>query len=97
MPALAKFLVSILKSFTIDEYTVKDTLAFADEIVEQDSEVFMGSRDIDSLFTNTPLEETIDICTNTVFENTGRVEGLSKIEFKEPSMNLLQKIFFLKN
>ena len=96
MPALAKFLVSILKSFTIDEYTVKDTLAFADEIVEQDSEVFMGSRDIDSLFTNTPREETIDTCTNTVFENTGRV-GLSKKEFKEPSMNLLQKNFFLKN
>ena len=38
---------------------------------------------VDSLFTNNPLEGTIDICTNTLFENTERVEDLSKIEFKE--------------
>ena len=43
----------------------------------------MGSLDVDSLFTNILLEETIDICTNTLFENTEKVEGLSKIEFKE--------------
>ena len=43
----------------------------------------MGSLDVDSLFTNIPLEETIGICTNTLFENMEKVEGLSKIEFKE--------------
>ena len=43
----------------------------------------MGSLDVDSLFTKVPLEETIDICTNTLFKNTKKVEGLSKIEFKE--------------
>ena len=46
---------------------VKDLFAFGQEIVEQDSEFLMGSLDLDSLFTNTPLEETIDICTNTLF------------------------------
>ena len=35
---LAKFLVHILKSLTSNEYTVKDSFAFAEEIVEQDSE-----------------------------------------------------------
>ena len=40
----------------------------------------MGNLDVDSLFTNFPLEKTIDICTNTLFENTEKVEG--KIEFK---------------
>ena len=35
---LAKFLVPILKSFTSNEYTVKDSFAFAEEIVEQDCE-----------------------------------------------------------
>ena len=40
----------------------------------------MGSLDVDSLFTNIPLEETIVIGANTLFENT---EGLPKIEFKE--------------
>ena len=43
----------------------------------------MGSLDVDSLFTNIPLEETIDICTNKLFENMKKIEGLSKIEFKE--------------
>ena len=35
------------------------------------------------LFTNIPLEETIDICPITLFENMEKVEGLSKIKFKE--------------
>ena len=42
----------------------------------------MGSLDVDYLFINIPLEETIDICINTLFENTEKV-GLSKIEFKK--------------
>ena len=61
----------------------KDSFAFAEEIVEQDPEFFMGSLDVDSLFTNMPLEETIDICTNALYENTKKVESLSKIEFKQ--------------
>ena len=65
---LAKFLILILKSLTSNEHTVKDSFAFAEEIVEQDSEFFMGSLDVDSLFTNIPLEDTIDICANTLFE-----------------------------
>ena len=79
---LAKFLVPILKSLTNNEYTGKDSFAFAEEIVEQDFEFFMGSLDVDSLFTNIPLEEIIEICTNTLFENMEKV-GFSKIKFKE--------------
>ena len=52
-------------------------------MVEQDSKFLMGSLDVESLFTNIPLEEIIDICANTLFQNTERVEGLSKTEFKE--------------
>ena len=92
---LAKFLVPILKSLTSNEYTVKDSFAFAEEIVEQDSEFFMGSLDVDSLFTNIPLEETIDICTNTLFENMEKVEGLSKIEFKEVLSLATKESYFI--
>ena len=53
---LAKCLVPILKSLTSNEYMVKDSFAFAEEIVEQDSELFMGCLDVDSVFTNIPLE-----------------------------------------
>ena len=62
---------------------VKDSFAFAEENVERDSEFFMGSLDVDSHFTNIPLEETIVICTNILFENTKKVESLSKIEFMD--------------
>ena len=43
----------------------------------------MGGLDVDSLFTNIPLEETIYICTDMLFENMEKVEGLSKTEFQE--------------
>ena len=71
---LVKFLVPILKSCSSTEYTVKDSFAFSGEIAEQDSEFFMEALNVDSLFTNVPLEETIDISTNTLFENIERVE-----------------------
>ena len=40
---------------------MKDSFLFAKEIVEQDSNFCMHSLDVDSRFTNIPLEETIDI------------------------------------
>ena len=39
----------------------------------------MGSLDVDSLFTNIPLDETIDICVNQLFENIDTVEGFCHI------------------
>ena len=43
----------------------------------------MESLDDDSLIANNPLGDTIDICTNTLFEKREKMEGLPKIEFKE--------------
>ena len=43
----------------------------------------MGSLDPDFLFTDIPLEENIDMSRSTIFENTERVKGSSKEEFKE--------------
>ena len=57
----------------------------------------MGSLDVDSLFTNIPLEETIDICTNSLFENMEKVEYLSKIEFKELLSLATKESYFVFN
>ena len=57
----------------------------------------MESLDVDPLFTNIPLEETIDICTNTLFENTEKVEGLSKIEFEELLSLATKESYFVIN
>ena len=43
----------------------------------------MGSLDVDPLFTNNPLQETIDICINQLFENTDPVESFKKVELKQ--------------
>ena len=43
----------------------------------------MGSLDIYFLFTDIRPEDTIDIFTNKLFENTEKVESLSKIEVKD--------------
>ena len=73
---LAKLLVPILNPFTKNECTVKNSFQFAEEICEQDPTLTMGSLDVDSLFTNIPLDETIDICINQLFQNTETVEVL---------------------
>jgi hypothetical protein len=49
----------------------------------QQSANFMASLDVDSLFTNIPLSETITICCELLFERHALVDGLSKDEFKQ--------------
>ena len=61
---LAKFLIPILEPFTHNEFTVKDTFSFAKEITKYDSSLFMAILDFESLFTNIPLKETINICVS---------------------------------
>ena len=55
---------------------------FGIEIVEQDFSNFLGSLDIDSVFANIALEETIMICTKNIFKDNGIVRGLKNSEFK---------------
>ena len=43
----------------------------------------MASLDVNSLFTNVPLDETIDICTQGLFESESTVCGLNKKEITE--------------
>ena len=95
--SIANLLVPNLKSLASSEYTVKGSFVFAEEIAEKDSEFFMGSLDDDSLFTNTQLEETFDNGTNTLFENTKRVEALSKITFKELLSLATKESYFIFN
>ena len=42
----------------------------------------MASLDVESLFTNIPLDETIDIVTLKVFGKKRKVNGISKRDFK---------------
>ena len=94
---LAKFLVPKLSSITFNEFTVKDSFAFAEEIVHQDSKLFMGSLDVDSLFTNILLEETINICTSLLYNNEDVIDCINKSEFKNLLSLATQESYFIFN
>ena len=74
----AKFFVPLLKPITSNNYTVKDSFDFAKDITQQSSKLFMASLDVDFLFTNGPLHETIGICVNELFKSSQTVSGLNK-------------------
>ena len=94
---IAEFLVPKMNFITSNEFTVKDTFCFAKEIVEQDSSLFMGSLDVDSLFTNIPLDETIDICTNLIYNQQDVIEGINKEEFRSLLSLATKESYFLFN
>ena len=79
----AKCFVPLLKPFTSNNYTVKDSFDFAKDITQQSSKLFMASLDVDSLFTNVPLDETIEICVNELFKSSQTVSGLNKQQVLE--------------
>ena len=64
---LAKFFVPLLAPLTSNEYTIKDSFSFAEELLSFDSNLVMASFDVESLFTNIPLKETIDLCVDILF------------------------------
>ena len=79
----AKFFVSLLRDLTSNEYSLKDSFEFAKAICEQNSDLYMASLDVDLLFTNVSLYETIGICTQGLFESDSTVYCLNKIEVFE--------------
>ena len=79
---LAKFLVEILQPLCDSTYTVQDSFTFAKGIQSIDAP-FMVSFDVSSLFTNVPLQETIDICLDQLFVATETVHGLTRDQLKK--------------
>ena len=80
---LAKFLVPILSPLTVNEFTVHDSFSFAEEVVNFDANCIMASLGVESLFTNIPLDETIENCINDLFSNNDTVHNFIKEDLKE--------------
>ena len=57
-------MIPILEPLTHSKFTIKDSFSFAKELTTYDSSLFMASLDVESLFTNTPLNETINNCVS---------------------------------
>ena len=67
---LVRFLCGLLSSLVPDDYSCKDTFWFVSQIKNANlSRKFFVSCDVTSLFTNIPLQETLDIAINLIFNH----------------------------
>ena len=67
---LARFLCDLLSPLVPNDYSCKDTFSFLSQINNANlSKKFLLYYDVISLFTNIPLQETIDIAINLIFNH----------------------------
>ena len=57
----------------------------------------MCSLNVDSLFTNIPLDETIEICTNTIYSEQDVIQGINKEEFRNLLSLATEECYFIFN
>ena len=81
---LAKYLVPLLQPFSENEYTLTNSSRFSNEIITQDTDLYMVSLDVVSLFTNVPLLETIQIVLDKIFIKPGFIyQGFDREDFEK--------------
>ena len=76
----AKYLVSILSPLTVNDCSVKDFFSLAKEVINFDHNLFMASLDVELLFTNIPVDETIKNTVDDLFSSNMYQGKLSKSE-----------------
>ena len=74
---------------------MKDSIAFAEEIVHQASKLFMAYLGVDSPFTKIPLKVTINICINFLYNNVDAIEGINESEFENLLPLETQESYFI--
>ena len=91
---LARFLCDLLSSLVPNDYSCKDTFSFVSQIKNANlSKKFPVSYDVTSLFTNIPLQETIDIATNLIFNHNPNL-NITREELKKLFFSLLHTLIF---
>ena len=80
MYKLGKFLVKMLESLATNQYSLKNSYAFYNDITKftANGPLFMVSYDISSLYTNVPVHQTIDILTENIFQSQNLFHGFNK-------------------
>ena len=70
---------------------------FAEEICQQDSNLHMASLPVESLFTNIPLMETINICVNNLYNDNENPCNIQKHDFCNLLNIATKETFFMFN
>ena len=94
---LTRFLCDLLSPLVPNDYSCKDTFSFVSQIKNANlSKKFLVSYDVTSLFTNIPLQETIDIAISLIFNHNPNLNITSK-ELKKPFLFPISQTHFIFN
>ena len=96
---LARFLCDLLSPLVPTDYSCKDTFSFVSQIKNANlSKKFLVSYDVTltSLFTNIPLQETIDIAINLIFNPNPNL-NITRKELKKLFLFATSKTHFIFN
>jgi len=92
---LAKFLGGMITPYLPQEYSVQDSFTFVQDLQKVSTHnKFLVSFDVCSLFTNIPLEETVELAVDTIFSNTKNIK-ITRKELKQLFMIATSKTHFL--
>ena len=99
---IGQYLSSLLQLLTINNYTLKDSFDAANEIKSVPSEIFeygyqFASFDIESLFTNKPLNKTINIILDRIYRQKLLKTNLKKRTMKKLLLDSCTKNAFSYN
>ena len=97
---IAKFIVPLLQPFTTNDYTIKNSFEFSKIItsIRNSSSYTMCSYDVTSLFTQIPLQETIDIILEKAFPSPNNLfHGFNRNQFKSLLELAVCNSFFIFN
>jgi hypothetical protein len=97
---LAKYLDEILKPLVDDSYMLKDTYDFVNKVsrLNWKSDRYLVSFDVESLFTNVPTTETIDIIIKLAFARGRKIfHGLDRDQLRKLLITCTQQSHFQFN
>ena len=94
---LARFLCDLYSPLVPNDYSSKDTFTFVSQIKNANlSKKFLVSYDVTSLFPSIPLQETIDIAINLIFNHNPNL-NITKKELKKPFLFATSQTHFIFN
>ena len=94
---LVRFLCNLLSPLVPSDYSCKDTFSFVSQIKNANlSRKFLVFYDVTSLFTNIPLQETIDIAINLIFNHNPNL-NITRKELKKLFLFATSQTHFIFN
>ena len=73
---------------------MKDLFSFCEHLKHFNTNLILASFDVESLFTNILLQETIDLCVQKLLKDKNYIDGLSKDTFREMLTVIMTSLLF---